>query len=66
MLLSLFRFLFFECPTAILTGLILILFEEKEIVGLELQYKRCRSRKEQRRKIINDYLSNCFKQVNKD
>lgn len=68
MIKAIIRFLFFLIPSTIIEGLTYILFERAEVIGTTLTLrKRWRPNQENiRKRILEDYLNKCFKQVNKE
>ncbi|DAB04753.1 TPA: hypothetical protein CPT89_01090 [Candidatus Gastranaerophilales bacterium HUM_11] len=63
MLRAILRFLFCELPIALLSGLVFIIFDRYEIIGIDFNVRRFRN-KNHNKKVICDYLEKCRKQVN--
>ena len=69
MIKALIRFLFFLIPTVILRGLGCIILDKIEIVHIDLNWRKIKPKKtkqEEKRNILLEYLKDCHKQEFKE
>ena len=64
MIKALIRFIFFEVPIVVIAGLKYILFERNEVTGTIFNLRR-QWRPDLKRQVLEKYLNDCFKQVQK-
>ena len=61
---AILRLLLFEMPCMFISGLVYILFDNYEIVGVDLRMRK-QWRPNIKRRIITSYLNDCYKLVHK-
>ena len=62
---ALIRFLFFEIPLSVLSGLSYIFFDGDEIIGCGFKVQDQINKRDKENKVLVDYLNRCRKQVYK-
>ena len=67
MIKAIIRFLIFQIPSIISTGLEYILFESREVIQVEFILKKQEPKqKDNDKKVLEKYLKSCFDIVNKE
>lgn len=67
MIKAIIRFLIFQIPSIISTGLEYILFENREVIQVEFILKKQKPKqKDNDKKVLEKYLKSCFDIVNKE
>lgn len=67
MIKAIIRFLIFQIPSIISTGLEYILFENREVIQVEFILKKQNPKqKDNDKKVLEKYLKSCFDIVNKE
>ena len=67
MIKAIIRFLIFQIPSIISTGLEYILFESREVIQVEFILKKQKPKqKDNDKKVLEKYLKSCFDIVNKE
>lgn len=65
MLKALLRYIIFQAPSFFLSGLSFILFDRAEIIQCSFNLRR-QWRPNIKRQVLESYLNECYKQVNKE
>ena len=65
MIKALIRYIFFVAPVLFLSGLVLILFDKKEVLGGNFTIRR-QWRPDIKKQVLESYLNKCYKVVSEE